>query len=272
MTLPKQDSAVLSARWREGVLLKRDVFSTVERGRCQSDHGEVDAVLRRLDQVPGWSYGLAYHLFSRERRALQRISDSESAPTCMGGRKALVAAYRRRRAASGETHGDAPISGSAGRGVAQAASAGVTHNDLARSRTGCTARRRAFHTDFLLALCFRRRGKLFASRLTKTAPYAHAQADLRPGSADAKERIFWRAISAPRGCGSRRKKVYKAITRGVFTSPIAWAVAAASVKTRPSCGHLLRVTRCATQAIVAFADRPAAASASMPSRKTPAPT
>ena len=44
MSLPKDDAATLSARWTEGVLLKRDVFSTVERGRYQSDAGEVDAV------------------------------------------------------------------------------------------------------------------------------------------------------------------------------------------------------------------------------------
>jgi hypothetical protein len=36
MRLPKDDAAVLSARWTEGVLLKRDVFSTVERGRFRS--------------------------------------------------------------------------------------------------------------------------------------------------------------------------------------------------------------------------------------------
>ena len=70
MSLPSDDAAVLSARWTEGVLLKRDVFSTVERGRFRSDMGEVDAVLRRLDQVPWWSFIPARHLFARERRAL----------------------------------------------------------------------------------------------------------------------------------------------------------------------------------------------------------
>ena len=47
MSLPKHDTAVLSAKWTEGVLLKRDVFSTVERGRFRTDNGEVDAVLAR---------------------------------------------------------------------------------------------------------------------------------------------------------------------------------------------------------------------------------
>src|SRR5258708_9936235 len=70
MSLPKDDAAKLAAHWTDGVLLKRDVFSTVERGRFRSDAGEVDAVLRRLDQVPWWSYIPARHLSARERRAL----------------------------------------------------------------------------------------------------------------------------------------------------------------------------------------------------------
>jgi len=70
MKLPKDDAVALASRWSEGVLLKRDVFSTVERGRFRGDNGEVDAVLRRLDEVPWWSFGLAQHLFARERRAL----------------------------------------------------------------------------------------------------------------------------------------------------------------------------------------------------------
>ena len=39
MNLPKDDAEILSARWSEGVLLKRDVFSTVERGRFRQQTG-----------------------------------------------------------------------------------------------------------------------------------------------------------------------------------------------------------------------------------------
>ena len=39
MSLPKDDAAALSARWTEGVLLKRDVFSIVERGRFRGESG-----------------------------------------------------------------------------------------------------------------------------------------------------------------------------------------------------------------------------------------
>jgi hypothetical protein len=94
MALPKDDAAILSARWIEGVLLKRDVFSTVERGRFKSDAGEVDAVLRRLDQVPVWSYLLARHLFARERRALALARDLNVGPKLLwAGRQALVRGF-----------------------------------------------------------------------------------------------------------------------------------------------------------------------------------
>ena len=59
----------VEGRWTSGVVLKRDVFSTVERGRFAMPSGEVEAVLRRLDEVPWWSFPLARHLFERERRA-----------------------------------------------------------------------------------------------------------------------------------------------------------------------------------------------------------
>ena len=91
MALPKDDAAELSARWTEGVLLKRDVFSTVERGRFRTDGGEVDAVLRRLDEVPWWSFGLAQHLFARERRALSLAKGLNVSPELLwAGRRALA--------------------------------------------------------------------------------------------------------------------------------------------------------------------------------------
>ena len=60
----------IAGRWQSDVVLKRDVFSTIERGRFKTEHGEVDAVLRRIDGVPWWSWLIARHLFDRERRTL----------------------------------------------------------------------------------------------------------------------------------------------------------------------------------------------------------
>ena len=52
-----------------GVLLKRDVFSTVERGRFRDGDESIEAVLRRIDDVPWWSWAVAWLLFRRERAA-----------------------------------------------------------------------------------------------------------------------------------------------------------------------------------------------------------
>ncbi|HEX9471604.1 MAG TPA: serine/threonine protein kinase, partial [Bradyrhizobium sp.] len=94
MNLAKDDAAALAARWTEGVLLKRDVFSTVERGRFRGESGEVDAVLRRLDQVPWWSYLPARHLFARERRALAKARGLHVGPELLwAGKQALVRGF-----------------------------------------------------------------------------------------------------------------------------------------------------------------------------------
>jgi len=91
MRLSKDDEAALSSRWSDGVLLKRDVFSTVERGRFRGETSEVDAVLRRLDEVPWWSFWLAQHLFARERRALTLAKGLQVGPELLwAGRRALV--------------------------------------------------------------------------------------------------------------------------------------------------------------------------------------
>jgi hypothetical protein len=70
----------LGERWRTQVVLKRDVFSTVERGIFASETGDVSAVLRRLDQVPFWSFIIARHLFRREQHCLARAGGLGIAP------------------------------------------------------------------------------------------------------------------------------------------------------------------------------------------------
>ena len=107
MPLPDDDAKVLSERWSSGALLKRDVFSTVERGRVRIDGGEVSAILRRLDQVPWWSRPLANHLFKRERRALAAIRGLQIAPELLvgGTRRTGARLHRRRGAASGKARG-----------------------------------------------------------------------------------------------------------------------------------------------------------------------
>ena len=87
MGLPRE----IEERWTSGVVLKRDLLSTVERGRFGTRAGDVDAVLRRIDEVPWWSFGVARHLFARERRALAIAGELGIAPPLLfAGRDALI--------------------------------------------------------------------------------------------------------------------------------------------------------------------------------------
>src|SRR5258708_2292742 len=164
MRLPKEDAAVLSARWTEGVLLKRDVFSTVERGRFRGDGGEVDAVLRRLDHVPWWSYLPARHLFARERRALAKARGLHIGPELLWcGRQALVRGFIDGVALHlAKPVGDTAYFRSAKLALRRLHRAGICHNDLAKEQNwlrgsdGC-----AYLTDFQLAACFANRIRLF---------------------------------------------------------------------------------------------------------------
>src|SRR5262249_42798095 len=88
------DPSEIAGLWRSAVVLKRDPLSTVERGRFATPTGEVEAVLRRVDQVPWWSRVLARHLFKREREALARADGLGIAPPLLfGGRAALVRGF-----------------------------------------------------------------------------------------------------------------------------------------------------------------------------------
>src|ERR1700733_15270266 len=148
-------------RWQNGVVLKRDVFSTVERGRVQNDGGEVDAVLRRLDQVRWWCSGLAVLLFRRERRALATAGQLGIAPPLLfAGRRALVRGW-----IDGvplhiaKPQGDAGYFRSAKAALLTLHRAGISHNDLAKEQNwlyaqdkdGGAGHGRAFLTDFQLA-------------------------------------------------------------------------------------------------------------------------
>src|SRR3981189_302362 len=170
MGLPKDDAVTLSARWTEGVLLKRDVFSTVERGRFREDAGEVDAVLRRLDQVPLWSYPLARHLFARERRALALARDLDVGPQLLwAGRQALVRGFINGVALQqAKPTGDVAYFRSAKQALHRLHRAGICHNDLAKEQNWLRGvDGRAYLTDFQLAACFRTR-----RRLLPLAPHA----------------------------------------------------------------------------------------------------
>src|SRR5438045_7271763 len=164
MSLPSDDAAVLSARWSEGVLLKRDVFATVERGRFRGDNGEVDAVLRRLDDVPWWSLIPARHLFAREHRALARAHGLNVGPELLwAGRRALVRGFIDGVALHlAKPTGDVGYFRSAKEALRKLHRAGICHNDLAKEQNWLRGSDgRAYVTDFQLAACFKTRSWLF---------------------------------------------------------------------------------------------------------------
>src|SRR5258708_5499364 len=221
MSLPQDDAAVLSARWTEGVLLKRDVFSTVERGRFRSLDGEVDAVLRRLDQAPWWSYIPARHLFARERRALARARGLHVGPELLwAGRRALVRGFIDGVALHlAKPVGDAAYFRSAKLALHRLHRAGICHNDLAKEQNWLRGSDgRAYLTDFQLAACFRKRGRLF--RIAAYEDLRHLLKHKRSYAPQAltpmERKILARKSFVASLWLKTGKRVYRAITRGLF--------------------------------------------------------
>lgn len=261
MTLPRDEADILSARWTEGVLLKRDVFSTVERGRFRKADGDVDAVLRRIDQVPWWSYLPARHLFARERHGLSLARDLRVGPELLwAGRRALVRGFIDGIALhQAKPFNDVAYFRSAKLALHKLHRAGICHNDLAKEQNWLVGRDgRAYLTDFQLAACFRTRGRLF--RIAAYEDLRHLLKHKRsyaPSALTPKERkilarkslfaSIWRATG---------KKVYRAITRGLFNFTDREGGGRRLVNDAPVLIDLIRKNPAVRDvAIVAFADR-----------------
>jgi hypothetical protein len=261
MCLPRDDAATLSARWTEGVLLKRDVFSTVERGRFREDAGEIDAVLRRLDQVPWWSYVLARHLFARERRALALARDLDVGPRLLwAGRQALVRGFIDGVALHlARPHGDLAYFRSAKATLRRLHRARICHNDLAKEQNWLRGSDgRAYLTDFQLAACFKRRSWLF--RVAAYEDLRHLLKHKRsyaPSALTPRElKILARKSLVASIWLKTGKKVYQAITRGLFNFTDREGGGRRLVNDAPILTDLIRKNPAVRDtAIVAFADR-----------------
>jgi predicted Ser/Thr protein kinase len=261
MSLPRNDAAILSAQWTEGVLLKRDVFSSVERGRFRSGNGEVDAILRRIDQVPWWSYLPARHLFRRERHALAIVRDLNVAPPLLwAGRQALVRGFIDGVALHlVKPAGDVAYFRSAKQALRKLHRAGVCHNDLAKEQNWLVGRDgRAYLTDFQLAACFQARSRLF--RIAAYEDLRHLLKHKRsyaPEALTAKERqILARKSFIATLWLATGKKVYRAITRGLFNFTDREGGGRRLVNDAPVLVQEIRKNPAVRDAaIVAFADR-----------------
>jgi hypothetical protein len=261
MSLPSDDAAVLSARWIEGVLLKRDVFSTIERGRFRTAGAEVDAVLRRLDFVPWWSFIPARHLFARERKALALARGLNVGPELLwAGRQALVRGFIDGVALHlAKPSGDVGYFRSAKQALRRLHRAGICHNDLAKEqnwlvgRDGC-----AYLTDFQLAACFKTRSRLF--RIAAYEDLRHLLKHKRSYAPDAltsaERKILARKSLVASLWLMTGKKVYRAITRGLFNFTDREGGGRRLVNDAPVLTDLIRKNpNVRDTAIVAFPDR-----------------
>jgi hypothetical protein len=261
MSLPRDDAGVLSAQWTEGVLLKRDVFSTVERGRFGKPGEEIDAVLRRIDLVPWWSYPLAQHLFTRERRALALARDLDVGPRLLwAGRQALVRGFIDGVALHlAKPVGDLAYFRSAKQALHRLHRAGICHNDLAKEQNWLVGRDgRAYLTDFQLAACFRKRDRLF--RIAAYEDLRHLLKHKRSYAPSAltprEKKILARKSLLANLWLATGKKVYRAITRGVFNFTDREGGGRRLVNDAPVLVELIKKNPAVRDAaIVAFADR-----------------
>jgi AMP-binding enzyme len=249
MSLPNEDAAVLSARWSDGVLLKRDVFSTV------------DAVLRRLDYVPWWSLIPARHLFARERRALAKAQGLNVGPELLwAGRQALVRGFIDGVALHlAKPSGDVGYFRSAKEALRKLHRAGICHNDLAKEQNWLRGSDgRAYVTDFQLAACFKTRGRLF--RIAAYEDLRHLLKHKRSYAPDAltpKERkVLGRKSFVASVWLKTGKQIYRGITRGLFNFTDREGGGRRLVNDAPVLIELIRKNPAVRDiAIVAFADR-----------------
>ncbi|HVV63587.1 MAG TPA: serine/threonine protein kinase [Pseudolabrys sp.] len=210
----------LSGRWTSDVVLKRDVFSTVERGKFRTDQGEVDAVLRRIDAVPWWSRPLARHLFNREKRALQAAPAGIGPPLLYAGNEQLVRGFIGGVALHiAKPAGDAAYFRHAKQALRALHRAGICHNDLAKEQNWLrTPDGRACLTDFQLAALFKRRSLLF--RVAAYEDLRHLLKHKRRYAPDAltpaEKRVLATKSLPTRIWMATGKRVYYAITRGVL--------------------------------------------------------
>src|SRR5690349_4162701 len=209
-----------SARWRSTVVLKRDLFSTVERGRWRSENGEADAVLRRIDGVPWFTRLIARHLFNREARALALSPAGIAPPLLYKSSEVLVRGF-----IGGvplhvaEPKGDRSYFRSAKQVLRTLHRAGICHNDLAKRQNWLRkADGSAALTDFQLAAHFRSRSKLFRIFAYEDIRHLlkHKRTYLPEALTPRERKVLAHKSLITRVWMASGKRVYYAITRGLF--------------------------------------------------------
>jgi AMP-binding enzyme len=211
----------VEGRWVTGVVLKRDPLSTIERGRFGTPPNDVEAVLRRIDHVPWWSFGLARHLFMRECRALATAGKLGIAPPLLfGGKRALVRGWIDGLPLHiAKPRGDRNFFRSAKAALRTLHRAGICHNDLAKEQNWLRGSDgRAYLTDFQLAARFSRRTWLFRVAAYEDLRHLlkHKRRYLPDALTAAERRVLANKSLLTRIWMATGKKVYYAITRNIL--------------------------------------------------------
>jgi len=207
--------------WRSTLLLKRDVFSTVERGRFRAPGGEVDAVMRRIDAVPWWTRAIAGAFLRREARALMIAGRLGVGPLLLGrGRTFLIRSFLDGVALKlARPSGDLAYFRSAKAALRALHRAGVCHNDLAKEQNWLRGSDgRAYLIDFQLATIFPHRGRLF--RIAAYEDLRHLLKHKRKYAPEAltacERRVVARKSLPTRIWMATGKRVYIFVTRGML--------------------------------------------------------
>jgi hypothetical protein len=207
--------------WQGTMLLKRDVFSTVERGLFRAPEGEIEAVLRRIDAVPWWARAVAGAFLRREARALRIAGQLGVGPRLlMEGRTWLIRGFLQGVALKiAKPTGDRAYFRSAKAALHALHRAGVCHNDLAKEQNWLKGvDGRAYLIDFQLATRFARRGRLF--RIAAYEDLRHLLKHKRKYAPDAltacERRVVARKSWPTRIWMATGKRIYLVVTRGLL--------------------------------------------------------
>jgi predicted Ser/Thr protein kinase len=205
-------------RFRPVAMLKSDHFSSVTRGFWRTGAGEVEAVLRRFDQVPWWTRPIARFFAQNEIRALERLGDAGVGPVLLArGDGFLVRSWVDALPLHvAQPKDNVVFFRAAKKLLARMRHAGVAHNDLAKQQNWlCTETGEPRVTDFQLAAVSRRRGRLF--RVAAREDLRHLLKHKRkycPQSLTASERRLLEQKSVPtRIWMATVKPVYNFVTR-----------------------------------------------------------
>jgi predicted Ser/Thr protein kinase len=247
--------------WRSTLLLKRDVFSTVERGRFRAPDGEVDAVMRRIDAVPWWARPIARAFLRREARALMIAGRLGVGPPLLRhGRRFLIRGFLDGVALKiARPAGDLAYFRSAKAALLALHRAGVCHNDLAKEQNWLRGTDgQAYLIDFQLAAIFSRRGRLF--RIAAYEDLRHLLKHKRKYAPEAltacERRVVARKSLPTRIWMATGKRVYIFLTRGLLGVIDAEGSGARLVKDAPRIkAAISTLAQVREAAVVAFPNR-----------------